>query len=85
MSGHLTLEQQGIIRSIINNASPENIDLIEKATNGTLSTDEIDEMCDLISKEFMMNGINEDFEPNNYGRALEDILDIVNRKRLQSD
>jgi hypothetical protein len=40
------------------------------------------ELCDLISNEFMLNGIQESFEPNDYGKELERLLDAVNRGRL---
>ncbi len=50
--------------------------------NEKISSNEIDELCELISNEFMMNGIQESYEPNEYGRELEKLLDAVNRGRL---
>ena len=57
--------------------------LAEKLLNGSLSSSEVDELCELISNEFLMNGIEESFEPNSYGLELELLLDSVNRGRAQ--
>jgi hypothetical protein len=39
-------------------------------------------MCSIISDEFLLNGITKDFEANEYGKELENILDNINRSRL---
>lgn len=52
-------------------------DLFESSS----SSNDIDEICELISDEFLMHGLKEDFEPNNYGLELELLLDAVNRCR----
>ena len=57
--------------------------LAEKLFNGSLSSSEIDKLCELISNEFLMNGVEESFEPNSYGLELELLLDAVNRGRGQ--
>lgn len=59
------------------------LELAEKLLHGSISSSEIDELCELISNEFMMNGIDESFEPNSYGLELELLLDAVNRRRGQ--
>ncbi|PAA39437.1 MULTISPECIES: hypothetical protein [Pseudomonas] len=53
--------------------------LAEKLLHGSLAPSEIDELCELISNEFLMSGIEESFEPNSYGLELELLLDAVNR------
>ncbi|MBL3829142.1 hypothetical protein CU666_21765 [Pseudomonas syringae pv. actinidifoliorum] len=55
--------------------------LAEKFLSSSLSSSEVDELCELISNEFLMNGIQENFEPNSYGLELELLLDTVNRSR----
>ena len=58
--------------------------LAEKLLNGSSSSSsEVDELCELISNEFLMNGVKESFEPNSYGLELELLLDAVNRGRGQ--
>ena len=57
--------------------------LAEKLLHGSLAPSEIDELCELISNEFLMSGIEENFEPNSYGLELELLLDAVNRGRSE--
>ncbi len=42
----------------------------------------IDQICNWINDEFMMNGLAGNDEPNEYGLELEDLLDAVNRGRM---
>lgn len=49
----------------------------------SLGFDEIEEACDLLSEEFHMNGIDESFEANDYGKEVEELIDVVNRPRLK--
>ena len=49
---------------------------------GDLNLSDVGAHCDLINDEFMMEGITPDFEPNEYGRELEELLDLVNGPRL---
>ena len=55
--------------------------LPDKVLYGSISSSEIDELCELISNEFLMRGIEESFEPDSYGLELESLLDAVNRMR----
>jgi hypothetical protein len=48
-----------------------------------LTMNNIDFLCKLINDEFIKNGIDENFEPNEYGHELENLLDEINRPRLQ--
>lgn len=80
MNENLSVRQQCFIISLCG----ENYEtLAEKAIKGMLTLNEIDGLCGLISNEFMLNGITEDFEPNEYGRELEELLDVVNRSRVR--
>ena len=79
----LTSRQQTIIQKLCSIGDGSNIPLGAAAMAGTLRPEEIDLLCKLISNEFMMNGIQESFEPNDYGRELETLLDVINRSRLQ--
>jgi hypothetical protein len=53
--------------------------LAETLRHGSLAPSELEELCGLISNEFLMSGIEESFEPNSYGLELELLLDAVNR------
>jgi hypothetical protein len=59
--------------------------LVENLLNRGLSSHETDELIDVIFKEFLMSGIEENFEPNTYGLELEALLDAVNRMRLKDN
>ena len=57
--------------------------LLKKARLGTLSLDEIAEVCLLINDEYLMKGIKEDWEPNDHGKELYQLLCVINEPRLQ--
>jgi hypothetical protein len=78
----LTDDQLRLLLELCRSAGPLQLGLAEKLMNEKISPLEIDELCELISNEFMMNGIEESFEPNEYGRELENLLDSVNTGRL---
>ena len=48
-----------------------------------LHLQEIEEACLVLNKEFLMNGIDEEFEATSYGKEIEDVIDIINRPRLR--
>lgn len=83
MSSLLTNVQWQLLYSLCFMAGAFQPTLTEKLLNGSLSSGEVDELCELISNEFLMNGVEESFEPNSYGFELELLLDVVNRSRGQ--
>lgn len=50
----------------------------------SLNPGQVEEACDLLSGEFHMNGIDQNFEATSYGKQIELLLDLVNRPRLHS-
>ncbi|MEA9976445.1 hypothetical protein QN382_23505 [Pseudomonas sp. 10B1] len=83
MSSLLTNVQLQLLFALCFMAGEHQLTLAEKLLNGSLSSSEVDEVCELISNEFLINGIEESFEPNSYGLELELLLDAVNRGRDQ--
>lgn len=83
MSEILSLRQQKILSNLCSSHDMLDVLLIKKITDGSLTSSDIEELCKLISNEFMLNGITEDFEPNEYGIELEGILDFVNNNRIR--
>lgn len=83
MSRLLTSAQLQLLFALCFMAGELQLALAEKLLNGSLSSSEVDELCELISNEFLINGIEESFEPNSYGLELELLLDAVNRGRGQ--
>jgi hypothetical protein len=83
MNERLNFRQQNLITNLCSEGDASKRALAAKAIVGTLTTDEIEELCSLISNEFMLNGITESFEPNDYGKELEELLDAVNKSRVK--
>ena len=83
MSSLLTSAQLQLLFALCFMAGEHQLALAEKLLNSSLSSSEVDELCEFISNEFLINGIEENFEPNGYGLELELLLDAVNRGRGQ--
>lgn len=83
MNELFNFHQKNLIITLCSDGDASKRSLAEKAINGILTSDEVEELCNLISNEFMLNGITESFEPNDYGKELENLLDAVNKNRLK--
>lgn len=83
MSSILTSAQLQLLLALCFMAGEHPLALAEKLLNSSLSSSEVDELCELISNEFLINGIESSFEPNGYGLELELLLDAVNKGRDQ--
>ena len=80
----MTERQIYILMSLKSSPSIEknDADLLDSTINGKLSHDGIDRLCKIINDEYLMKGIEEDYNPNEYGLELEELLDLVNHDRL---
>lgn len=83
MSCTLTNAQLQLLVMLCSLGGDAQLALAEKLLHDSLTSSEIDELCELISNEFLMSGIEENFEPNSYGLELELLLDVVNRGRSE--
>ncbi|MDD0973159.1 hypothetical protein [Pseudomonas fontis] len=83
MNSVLTSARWQLLMALCFLAGEVQLALAEKLFHASLASDEIDKLCEFISNEFLMNGIEENFEPNSYGLELELLLDAVNRRRSQ--
>lgn len=83
MSSILTSAQLQLLLALCFMAGEHPLALAEKLLNSSLLSSEVDELCELISNEFLINGIEGSFEPNGYGLELELLLDAVNKGRDQ--
>lgn len=81
MTAVMTERQKAILEKVLrDNSIPH---WMEGVISESLSDDEIDELCLLVNAEFLMHGIDKDFEATPYGKEGEDVLDIVNSPRLR--
>lgn len=80
--GTLTDAMRQLLFALASLAGEPHLSLAEKLTEIALSSAETDVLCELVSNEFLMEGMQEDFEANGYGRDLELLLDALNHGRL---
>jgi hypothetical protein len=78
----ITDRQILILKSLRDNLSGKDVDLLDDAINGRLAANDIQRVCEIINDEYLMKGIEEDYSPNEYGRDLESLLNKVNAPRL---
>jgi hypothetical protein len=83
MSSQLLTERQiQILRSLRDNASGGNKQLFDQVLSGALPRSDIETICHKINDEYLMKGIKEDYSPNEYGRELEGLIDLINKPRI---
>jgi hypothetical protein len=79
----LTDRQKDIMVLLREKDMSKNVVAFDNLENGVLNYGDIDILCNIINEEFLMEGLLPSFEPNEYGMELEDLLDVVNRPRVQ--
>lgn len=82
MTFSLTCEQRELLVFLKNKSGRMHDITFESALQGSIDDVCMAELCNLINEEFMMEGIDENFEPTQYGRKLESLLDVINRSRI---
>lgn len=82
MTFSLTFEQRELLIFLRNKSGGVHAIAFESALQGSIDDVCMDRLCNLINEEFMMEGIDETFEPTQYGRKLESLLDVINRSRI---
>jgi len=83
MNVYLTDRQRKIIVSLRTKDAGKNVAAFDNLEKGEVSLPEIGVLCNAINDEFMMEGIQPNFEPNEYGLELEGLLDVINGPRLK--
>jgi hypothetical protein len=81
-NGHLTERQIEILQYLRDKVTNGKNRLLDQVLSSTLPKSDIETVCQMINDEYLMKGIKEDYTPNEYGRELEELLDVVNRPRL---
>ena len=74
----LSARQIQLMRDIF---GAEAVDWIRGIEDENLSFSAIEESCNMLSAKFHMNGIDQDFEANDYGIEIEALIDVLNRPR----
>jgi hypothetical protein len=80
----LSKDDIDILEKIFKNQQLTDITLLERVRNfEEVNNEDIENIIDVISDELMQYGFEKDYEPNKYGLQLEDLLDKVNKPRLE--
>jgi len=79
----LSDEQASLLHEVLEKRAPQRLELVMKARRAVLLDHERAELCEFISAEFLTTGLGVDDEPTPRGIELEQLLDEVNRPRLE--
>ncbi len=79
---NLTVRQCEIMRSLGDRLPPVERQHVDRLLDANVDLDEIDALCRIINDEYLMEGIEEDYRPNEYGQELQTLLNVVNMPRL---
>lgn len=82
MNVSLTNRQKEIIDRLRRIDAGANAIAFDNLENARMCMKNIETICDLINAELLMEGILPNFEPNAYGIELENLLDVINRLRV---
>jgi hypothetical protein len=82
MAKPLKPKEMDLLREVMRHAAPARDDLLAAAEANTLTREQREELCGLISVEFLRTGLAAGDEPNARGLELEALLDEVNRPNL---
>ena len=78
----LTKRQIEILETIRDKSSQRDFGIMDRAIKENLGNIDIQRACELLNDEYLMNGIEEDYTPNAYGKELEELLNSINAARL---
>ncbi|HEX8389840.1 MAG TPA: hypothetical protein VF597_00250 [Candidatus Saccharimonadales bacterium] len=78
MNNALNNEDIKNVRKAINNDYDSTIELLKKINSDELDAQEKTKLIDILSLDLVRNGLGTDDEPNDYGLALEHIVDKLN-------
>ena len=82
MNFSLNGEQRELLAFLRDKSDGMYVIAFESVLQGSIDDKYMAVLCNLINEEFMMEGIDENFEPTQYGRNLESLLDVINRSRI---
>jgi hypothetical protein len=78
----LSERQREILNLLRGRAAAEKRSHFDRVLTNSHDASDIDIVCRLINDEYLMTGIEPNYNPNAYGRELESLLNTVNKPRL---
>ncbi len=75
----LNVESMQLLRACLKNRNPCLIKKIESSDDNHYSVDFYNELRHIVGDELISNGFNTNWEPNEYGLKLENLIDEIGR------
>lgn len=79
MDAKLPLRLRIVLKEILLKRTPNLAGLIDENENAQLNAEHRDELRELVTDEFCATGLRDDYEPNERGLLLEEIIDHLGR------
>ena len=84
MNKFLNGSLQSLLLKVVRKRNPNLLGLAKSILEGYYSSFGKASLCQLINEEFCENGVDQNFEPTQFGYELERLLDYVNRLHIKS-
>ena len=79
-----TQRQREILQHLRDQAIEQKRQFLDRALSGSLAKCDIEAVCKILNDEFLMHGILDDkYNTNEYGRELEELVDIINHPWIE--
>lgn len=75
MSSIYKTEDFDYIKKVIDNQYRDALSLLDRLKEGHADKDDLDLLVDIVSDDFSRNGLDDNDEPNDYGRKIESLID----------
>jgi len=73
-----------LLEEVLTNQAPHLLgDLLQKAKSNTLTREDREVLIELTTMEFTWSGLKGDYEPNERGLKLENLIDTINRPLVE--
>ena len=83
MNKFLSGSLQSLLLKVVRKRNPNLLGLAKSILEGHYSSFGKASLCQLINEEFCENGVDQNFEPTQFGYELERLLDYVNRLHIK--
>jgi hypothetical protein len=80
-----SFSNKSLLLKIVQKRAPNLSNIAKSVLKGQAAPTDRKHLCQLINDEFCENGMDENYEPNQYGHELEDLLDYVNRPNISKE
>lgn len=75
----LSEESLKVLKQCLLKHNPALIPVIEGSGEASFTADFYNQLRQIVGDELIANGLNDDYEPNEYGQVLEGVIDEIGR------